>query len=460
MKKNILTYSLALTLIFGAGVVLAEQETSTIDAAEEIILDENVQAEDLGINEPNLLPDSPFYFLKEWGREIQNFFTFNPTAKIKLKEKFASEKLMELKKIIEQKRNREIIEKGIENYQKGIKTLKEASENIEESAEENEEVGKFLDKFIQNQALHQRILQKLENQIPPEVFEKIKSTRERHLENFGEVMTRLENKEKIQERLEKNLEKVKGSKFKNFKNLEVLLELEENVPESAQEAIKKAQENSLKRLKGDLEKMSPEDQEKFKDYIEKISGEKEKHMEIIENLKEELKENTLIKEKILQYRERILGQVKEGITAEDCPAIERPAFGFCKEGRIIVKRNEQGCIVSFNCLLPAEIEILPEPTACINLWDPVCGKNGKTYSNTCFAKLAGVEIDYKGKCKEKECRTDADCPQPRCGPASTISARCIGMKARCVEGKCQIISILSPLNKIQQFKAELEATTE
>lgn len=36
--------------------------------------------------------------------------------------------------------------------------------------------------------------------------------------------------------------------------------------------------------------------------------------------------------------------------------------------------------------------------SCITLWDPVCGVNGVTYSNECFANLAGVEIAHKGPC--------------------------------------------------------------
>ena len=363
MSKSAKLFSFLFIFFLGLGIFFAvsAQEASPVEEA--VNLDEDIQPEDLGVSEPKLLSDSPFYFLKNWARGIQSVLTFNPVKKAELRMKFANEKLIEAKKMVEKTKDPEKIKKATENYQQEVEKIKNQVEKIKEKVKENPQVESFLDKFIHQQTLHEKLLEKLETQVPSQAFEKIKEAREAHLERFQSVMLKLEDRpEKITEKLDKILEEQKGSEFKEFKNLEVLKNLEEKVPEEAKEAIKQAEGKALKRLQGNLEKMSPEDQERFKDYLEKVSGEKEKHMEILENLKKGLKEKPEIQQKIIESRDKILEKIK-------------------------IEKSEEK---------PEE-----KPEVCIELWNPVCGKDGKTYSNECFAKVAGVEIEYKGVCKEE-----------------------------------------------------------
>ncbi len=235
-----------LTLIF-AGMLLVpaitlsqETEAPPPEVTEAVNLDEDVQPEDLGVGQPRLLPDNPFYFLKNWAREIRSFFTFDPVRRAELRMKFANEKLMEVRKTVEMEKNLETIKRAIENYQEGTEEVRRQTERIRERARENLRVESFLNKFIHQQTLHQKLLQRLETQVPPQAFEKIEKARERHLKRFQEVMLKLEDREeKIIEKLDKILE-------------------EEKVPEEAKEGIRRARENALIRIRERLEKIEKE----------------------------------------------------------------------------------------------------------------------------------------------------------------------------------------------------------
>jgi len=397
-------------------VAVFAQEDQATTSEEEIIAEveqelkdeQNILPEDLEVKDPRLLPDSPFYFFKNWGRSLRLLFTRDPLKQAELRERFASEKLIELKKLAEKTKDPKVLEKAKKNYENEMERIKQLAERIKTKTKDKKKVESFLDKFIRHQILHQKLLDKLEEQVPPETFEKIKEARERHLDRFKEVMLKLEDKDKLPERLQKALEKTKGSDLKDFKHLEILRRLRERAQnEENREIFEKVEENILEKLKGKLEKLPEEKRKRIRYFIERLPGDKEKHLEILEDLRERFGNQEEIQKQLREGREGILERLmekkKKVLEKMNCPEWTPPAPGFCEEGRIIIRRDENGCPLPPICINPEQIQERvrnQEGEVCAQLWDPVCGKDGKTYSNPCFAKIAGVEIAHKGICED------------------------------------------------------------
>ncbi len=79
-----------------------------------------------------------------------------------------------------------------------------------------------------------------------------------------------------------------------------------------------------------------------------------------------------------------------------------------------------------NCLAETG-NCLEKPEVCIELYAPVCGCDGKTYSNSCFMQGAGVSLDYSGKCEEEPLCVD------KCGNGVCDEIVCQGTGCPCSE---------------------------
>lgn len=284
---------------------------SLSNISQDVNQDENLQAKDLGIKEPKILPDNPLYFFKNLGRKIQYFFTFNPTKKANLELKFASEKLVEAKKLIKKGKTKSAL-KALESQEKNFETAKKIIEKNKKSKNVENLLTEMADKTIK----HQKVLDNLEKNVNLKDLPKIRKIKENLLKTY--ILS--DDAEKVPERIQKILTKQKGSEFKELKSLQVLNRVKEIVPENAKRAIDIAIENQIKKIQAKLNKLPEEKKEKIKDYLLKLGGDK---ISILESLKDiEQKENLdqKTKENLKKARKEIINKLRERL--EKSPELE------------------------------------------------------------------------------------------------------------------------------------------
>jgi Cys-rich repeat protein len=63
----------------------------------------------------------------------------------------------------------------------------------------------------------------------------------------------------------------------------------------------------------------------------------------------------------------------------------------CPEGQFCARHH--GCGTPGNCA--------PRPDFCIQVYEPVCGCDGHTYSNACIAAKNGVNVQHQGPCRRR-----------------------------------------------------------
>lgn len=267
--------------------------------SEEARMDAVVTLEDLGADDARILPDSPFYGFKRFGRAVSEVFTFNPVKKAELKLEHANQELADAVKLIEQKPDdsgaMEAASESLEKFQNKIVDLRNTAEDLrDEQTGGNENVGRFmtdvLDQQIKQQKVFERIEGEMTDKMPPQLaermFEKIDDARQTAAENAAGMVTDVvRDADSLASHFDAAMRNQRGSEFKDIKNLEALKRVEQFVPEFAKDAIRRAQDNAFKRFSAQMVKM-PEGEraEKFGNYVEEINGDELRHLEIFDDL--------------------------------------------------------------------------------------------------------------------------------------------------------------------------------
>jgi Sec-independent protein translocase protein TatA len=330
MFKKFVFYPVIFTLSFSLFVTpaLAQEDNETTAVGK-------IAAGELEVSEPG-----PFSFIKDIFTDVRVFLTRDPIKKSELQLKKASRQLLRVRKMIKENPNdpevQEKLEKATNKYQNLIEKINERIEKVKETTPDSSKLKTFLDRYTDQQLLHQGILKNLSEQVPEKAYQIIEANRLKHLERFGEVMNKVQNKVEIKKRIKEGLENAKEAVSYRAIRLEILEELGEkdlpNVKEAIKEGIKE-----VKQERNELYQELKLKRQEIKENLQKIrlrnesgenttSGENERLREMIQKEEEEGNEE--------------IGELKEAIRENKRSFFERVKDVFSGSGVIDKGRNE------------------------------------------------------------------------------------------------------------------------
>jgi len=301
MRKITFLFLISIFSTFFTGVVFAQENTA------EIIKKQEVTVKDLGVSNPGMLPGNPFYFLKEWGREVKKNFAFDAVKKAEVQLQIVNERAAEIKKLKELlPSSAKTFTKSLDNYAKSIETLQEKIEALKGAS--SSDTNEFLNQLADSVIKHIKLFSEIKSGVGDKNSQKISELQERITEILAEIPSKIETPIDFKCRLENVIKGQDENLLKEITISEVLDRFDEKLSKETRLELLKIKENLLIKLQSKLQ--SEDFSLALSEILNQLSGDSVRKIKILDEIREGVSASD-IKTKLNLARQDILDRAVE-----------------------------------------------------------------------------------------------------------------------------------------------------
>ncbi len=271
----------------------AKDKIKLKEESQQVKLDLNVKAKDLGVSEPSILPDNPLYGILDILREIPVLLATSPVDKAEKALQVDNERTLEVAALIEKNQSQETIDKALGVLAKIDKDFDQLKAHVGDLKKEDpSKVDKLVDKIINNGVARQTVLSSIEDKVYGDSYVKVEAIRQGVLKNGVDVLLDLtnQNAKELTNKLEKTVRENSGSSLKDIKAADLLTEIARTQPEEVKKVLGVSEENLAQNLETKLLKMPKKERtQAVLEYAKSAPGNPVRQFETYDTLKNNFK---------------------------------------------------------------------------------------------------------------------------------------------------------------------------
>jgi uncharacterized protein DUF5667 len=197
MKNIKFLFLILISSMLLTGGVFAQEDVS------QIIKNQEVTLEDLGVSSAGILPSNPFYFLKEWTRGIKKTFAFSAIKKAELQLEIVNERAAEIKKLKELPLlDSKILTNALGTYKDGLDFLNKKIKDLNiEDGVINSRNDDFLNRLAGNTIKYIKLFSELKEEGSDENNKLLSELQDKTVEIIAEIPKRMETSIEFKNRL-------------------------------------------------------------------------------------------------------------------------------------------------------------------------------------------------------------------------------------------------------------------